>query len=226
MRLYSKTHGGDALKVIAILNQKGGSGKTTLSVHLARAIQLSGDSVLLVDSDPQGSARDWSEENEGELLPVVGLDRETIGAELKRIGTGFDWVVIDGAPQVAKLMASAVKVADVVVIPVQPSALDVWAVSDLLEAIEARQELTDKPRAAFVINRAIKGTKLSGEVVKALDESSVPVLETQITQRVIFPTVMGEGSTVLDASDNPAADEVRALLDEVKALANVVEGVA
>ncbi len=62
-------------KIIAVLNQKGGAGKTTLSTNLARALQLDGDKVLLIDSDPQGSARDWNAAANGELLPVVGLDR-------------------------------------------------------------------------------------------------------------------------------------------------------
>jgi len=71
--------------VIAVLNQKGGSGKTTTSTNLAFALQQAGSKVLLIDSDPQGSARDWNEANGGELMPVVGMDRETLPADLKAI---------------------------------------------------------------------------------------------------------------------------------------------
>ena len=88
--------------VIAVLNQKGGSGKTTIATNLAHALKLADAKVLLVDSDPQGSARDWNEANAGQLLPVVGLDRETLATDLKAIMGGYDFVVIDGAPQVAK----------------------------------------------------------------------------------------------------------------------------
>ncbi len=140
--------------VIAILNQKGGSGKTTIATNLAHALERSEGKVLLVDSDPQGSSRDWNEANGGSILPVVGLDRETLAKDLQAISIGYDWIVIDGAPQIAKLSAAAVKVADLVVIPVQPSPYDIWACADLVDIIVARRSVTDgKPKAVFVIWR-------------------------------------------------------------------------
>ena len=74
------------MKVIAVLNQKGGAGKTTVATHLARAFQLSGAEVLLVDSDPQGSARDWSAVRDNNPVTVVGIDRPTIERDLKSLG--------------------------------------------------------------------------------------------------------------------------------------------
>jgi len=112
-------------KVIAVLNTKGGSGKTTIATNLAHALQRDGTNVLLVDSDPQGSTRDWNEANGGSIIPVVGLDRETLAKDLQGISAGYDWIVIDGAPQVAKLSVAAVKAADLVLIPVQPSPYDI-----------------------------------------------------------------------------------------------------
>ena len=96
------------MAIVAVLNQKGGSGKTTLAIILAHALQEDGETVLLVDADPQGSARDWHEANGGEVLDVVGLDRETLARDLKVVGE-YDWVLIDGAPQIAKLSAVAVE---------------------------------------------------------------------------------------------------------------------
>jgi chromosome partitioning protein len=86
------------MQVIAVLNQKGGAGKTTIATHLARALQLDGADVLLVDSDPQGSARDWAAVREDQPVPVVGIDRPTIERDLKSVARK-DFVVIDGAPQ-------------------------------------------------------------------------------------------------------------------------------
>ena len=83
------------MQVIAVLNQKGGSGKTTIATHLARALQLDGHDVLLVDSDPQGSARDWAAVREDQPVPVVGLDRPTIDRDLKSIAHK-EYVIIDG----------------------------------------------------------------------------------------------------------------------------------
>ena len=105
-------------KTIAVLNQKGGAGKTTIATNLAHGLLLDGFRVLLVDADPQGSLRDWNEVNGGEVVSVVGLDRESLAKDLTAVSTGYDYVVIDGAPQIAKLSAAAVKAADLVLIPV------------------------------------------------------------------------------------------------------------
>lgn len=203
-------------QIIAVLNQKGGSGKTTIATNLAHALKLAEANVLLVDADPQGSARDWNEANGGQLLPVVGLDRETLPVDLKAIMSGYDFVVIDGAPQIAKLAAAAVKTADVVIIPVQPSPYDIWAAADLVEVIKARQDITEgKPAAAFVISRAIKHTKLSGEVTEALNGYGFPILPHGTTQRVIYPTSAASGQTVFSEPNNPAIAEIEAIAKDI-----------
>ena len=122
-------------KIIVVLNQKGGVGKTTLTSNLGKAFEQSGLSVLLVDSDPQGSLRDWNEASGGDVLPVVGLDRETLAKDMEAIKGQYDIILIDGAPQSGKLAAAAIKAANLVLIPVTPSPYDVWACSDLVEAL-------------------------------------------------------------------------------------------
>lgn len=203
--------------VIAVLNQKGGSGKTTIATNLACALQADGQSILLVDADPQGSARDWNEANEASLIPVVGLDRETLPKDLKAVWKSYNWVVIDGAPQIARLAAAAVRAADLVLIPVQPSPYDIWACADLIDIIAARKEVTGGvPKAAFLVSRAIKNTKLSSEVALALAEYGIPVLKNGTTQRVAYPTTAAEGRTVIDHPESEAAREINAIKDEIK----------
>jgi len=206
------------MKVIAVLNQKGGAGKTTIATHLARAIQLDGQDVLLVDSDPQGSARDWAAVREDQPVTVVGIDRPTIERDLKNLAKK-DVVVIDGAPQAADLAVSAIKAADFVLIPVQPSPYDIWATADLVELVKQRIEITDgRLRAAFVVSRAIKGTKIGAEVSAALEGYDLPVLSTRVIQRVVYPGTAASGSTVLDAEPTgDAAAEIRALAAEIMA---------
>ena len=209
------------MHVIAVLNQKGGAGKTTIATHLARALQIGGADVLLIDSDPQGSARDWAAVREEQPLSVVGIDRPTIERDLKNIARK-DFVVIDGAPQAADLAVSAIKAANFILIPVQPSPYDIWATADLVDLVKQRIEVTDgKLRAAFVVSRAIKGTKIGIEITDALHGYGLPVLASRITQRVGYPGSAASGSTVLDLEpDSEAAREVMALADEIKQLLN------
>lgn len=209
------------MHVIAVLNQKGGAGKTTIATHLARALQIGGADVLLINSDPQGSARDWAAVREEQPLSVVGIDRPTIERDLKNIARK-DFVVIDGAPQAADLAVSAIKAANFILIPVQPSPYDIWATADLVDLVKQRIEVTDgKLRAAFVVSRAIKGTKIGSEITEALNGYGLPVLATRITQRVGYPGSAAAGSTVLDLEpDSEAAREIIALADEVKQFLN------
>ena len=206
------------MKVIAVLNQKGGSGKTTIATHLARALQLDGSDVLLVDSDPQGSARDWGAVQEENPLTVVGIDRPTIDRDVKNVARKVDFVVIDGAPQAADLAVSAIKAADFVLIPVQPSPYDIWATSDLVDLVKQRIEVTDgQLQVAFVVSRAIKGTRNAPEVTRALAGYDSMVLDARVTQRVIYPGSAATGTTVLDSEpDGEAAKEIRALMIEIK----------
>ena len=209
-------------KIIAVLNQKGGAGKTTLSTNLARALQLDGDKVLLIDSDPQGSARDWNAAGNGELLPVVGLDRPTLAKDIQAIQDNQDWLIIDGAPQIAELAIAAIKCADMILIPVQPSPYDVWACEDLVDIIKTRQEVTNgKPKAAFIISRVIKNTQLSKEIGEALEGYGLPVFKNFTSQRVIYPKSAATGLTVLDAESlGDAAAEIKAIAQELKEFLN------
>ena len=204
-------------KVIAFLQEKGGAGKTTIATNTACGLKRLGFNVLLIDADPQGSARDWSAESKGEVMPVIGLDRETIATDIKAVIGGYDVVVIDGAPQLTKLSAAAIKAADVVIIPVQPSPYDVWASASLVELIKARQEVTNgQPEAAFLISRAIKNTRLTGEVASALKEYGLPILECGTTQRVAYPTYAAQGQPVFGVTAlGDAAVEMSSLVDEI-----------
>lgn len=204
------------MTIIAVLNPKGGSGKTTLSTNLARAIYERGFSVLVVDSDPQGSARDWHASTDNNPIPLISLDRPNNIKTLSSVAKGYNYVVIDGAAKLEDMIAATIKCADFILIPVQPSPYDLWAASDLVEFIKARQEVTNgKPLASFVISRSIQGTKLGGEICKALEEYNLGLLETQITQRQVYPQTAAEGLSVFDGTNVEAIAEIKKLTTEI-----------
>ncbi len=205
-------------KIVAVLNQKGGAGKTTIATNLAHALQMDGHKVLLVDSDPQGSARDWNAASDGAIVKVVGMDRATLAKDIQSVVDNHDFIIIDGAPQIADLAIAAIKCADMVLIPVQPSPYDIWACEDLVEIIKARQEITNgKPKAAFIISRVIKNTQLGKEIREALEGYDLPVFKHYTTQRVVYAKSAATGSTVLsNDTKEDASNEIRAIAKELK----------
>lgn len=199
------------MKTIAVLNQKGGAGKTTIATHLATALQHSGHSVLLIDSDPQGSARDWAAVREDHPISVVGMDRPTIERDVKSLAP-VDFVIIDGAPQASDLAVSAIKASDFILIPVQPSPYDIWATADLVDLVKQRIEITDgKLQAAFIVSRAITGSNIGKEVSVILEDYELPVLTTKIHQRVDYPGTAAGGSTVIE--DYPRSEGAREMME-------------
>jgi chromosome partitioning protein len=204
-------------RVIAVLNQKGGVGKTTLAVHLATAFARKRLRVLLVDADPQGSALDWAAaRHEDPLFPVVGLPKSSIHKELPSLASNFDIVVIDGPPRVYEVARSAIMASDMVLIPVQPSPYDVWAVKEIIDLISEAAVFKPDLKSAFVINRKIVNTAIGRDVAKALSEYPVPILASSICQRVAFAECAAQGLTVFDLDVNtPSSTEIEALADEV-----------
>jgi len=207
--------------VCSILNPKGGTGKTTAAIHLARGLQLAGRSVVLLDADIQGSALAWS--SLGALspaLPVLPARHDAIETRIRNLAPAPDYVILDGAAKLeAQLIAAALKVSDIVVIPVQPSALDIWGCAELVEAVKLRIELVGRPRGAFLITRQIIGSALASDAQAALEAQGLPVLTARLSQRVAYAEALAAGVTVLEHEpEGKAAAEVRALVTELLSL--------
>ena len=202
---------------IGILNQKGGAGKTTSALHLAHALALRDYQVMLVDADPQGSSRDWATARETDApFSVIGLDRPIIHKEISKLSQGYDYVIIDGAPRVSDLTRSAILAADLVLIPIQPSPLDIWAAHSVVELIQEAEIYRPNLMARFIINRKIVNTAIAKDAVEVLKDYPYPVLEKTISQRIAFAESLNIGSTVLEtAPKSIAASEINAVVDEL-----------
>lgn len=203
--------------IFGILNQKGGVGKTTLSVNLAACLARAGGRVLLIDADPQGSALDWAAARQGDpLFTLVGFPRPSIHKEIAQMGKGYDHIVIDGPPRVTDLARSAIMASDVVVIPVQPSPYDIWAADEVVKLIEEARVFKENIKSAFVVNRKITNTAIGRDVREALASYPVHVLQASVTQRVVFAEAAAQGQAIfeIDAA-GPAVAEIEAVAAEL-----------
>lgn len=204
------------MAIVSILNPKGGSGKTTLATNLSRAIHERGFSTLIADTDPQGSALDWHTSCAENPLTIVGLAKVGALRQLPDISANYEYTIIDGAAKLEDLSAAAIVVSDVILIPVQPSPYDIWAVSELVDQIKSRQLITDgTPKAAFLISAAIQNTRLAHEVGDALQALGFPVFGSRTIHRQVYPQTAAEGLTVFDSKNLAAIDEVNAITDEL-----------
>lgn len=203
--------------IIALLNQKGGVGKTTLAVHLAAALALRRRKVLLIDADPQGSALAWATSRQAPVLfPVIGLPTKNLHKEVPTHASHYQDVIIDGPPRVNEIARSAILASDLVLIPVQPSPYDIWAAKEIVELLGEASAFKEKQKSAFVINRKITNTAIGRDAAEALTGFGLQVLSSTITQRVAFAESAAGGAVVMETDpQGPAAAEINSLVDEV-----------
>ena len=212
------------MPVIAVVNQKGGVGKTSLATNLASALAKE-DPALLLDCDPQRSASGWfalAPQKHPQLM-VQGADEGMLTRHVRAGVAEYQWVVIDCPPGITRVNAEAIRASDVVLIPCKPRVWDVWACQDIVDAVKLRQSSNRGfPKAAFVISMGRPRTRFSQQIGSALTELGLPILQGRTTERESYALAAGEGSSVLDGRDRVAIAEVNAICDEIKEIGDGV----
>ena len=209
------------MPVFVFAGQKGGTGKSTCATAVAAEFVARGRKVLLVDADPQGSARTWAAvANEaGHPAPTtVAMDANMHRSEqLPELADTFDVVVVDTPPRHGDTMRSALMVADVAVLPCGQSAMDAWALAESLEVLNKARGLRPELKACVVITRKAARTTLGQNARDVLAGTGLPILGTELHNRIAYQEAPAAGLGVSQyAPDTPAAAEVCALVDELE----------
>ena len=200
------------MKVITLAAQKGGAGKTTLAVHLAVQAHNAGERVVLVDTDPQGSATAWARAR-GEDAPVIVAANSSQLNDVMAASRhdGMTLVIIDTPPHAAPGAAAASTLADLVLVPVRPSAFDLAASGASAEIARTAK------RAAFVLSACPSRAPEIMEARKALELQGLPVMDTEIGERRSYARAVASGRAVAEFEPaGRAAHEISQMWREIK----------
>jgi chromosome partitioning protein len=208
--------------VVAVAQQKGGSGKSTIAANLAAVLAADGRRVALLDTDPQGSVTRWHEQrrrHDGGRAAPLFFDHPSgwrVPAALDRLRREQDVVVLDTPPHAGTDAKLAIRAADLVLMPLQPSPADLWA-------SEGTRRLAAEERRSLraLLNRVPAQGKMRDRVAAALAEQEVALLEQSLGNRAQFGAAFLDGLSVTEAAPRSAAAvEMRALATAVAALAD------
>jgi chromosome partitioning protein len=205
------------MPVIALIGNKGGAGKTTLSINLANGMNRRHATILL-DADPQLSSFQWREiAVRDDLVEVVDAVEDVAGM-VRQYQQSHDYVMIDCPPSVQSAQTrQALACSDIAVIPVLPSPLDLWATVHVEKELEWARTVNPGIRGLLVVNQLEPRTRLSRLVHDALAEIELPVASTAITRRMAYRNAMLQGCSVHDAGAIAAgaAEEINELINEL-----------
>lgn len=203
-------------KVLTIAQQKGGAGKTTLAAHTAIALMQRGYRVAMVDIDPQGSLTRWHDVREERLgegytgLHFSALSGWRVGSEINRLRRHYDVIIIDSPPHVETEARSAIRAADLVLVPVQPSPTDVWATQATITLCK-----NEKKPVMTILNRVNPNSKMAIQLRKELTELS----DRTLGNRVAYASALMEGKGVTELDPKSlASQEIKGLVEDIIAL--------
>lgn len=215
-------------KIIAVVNQKGGCGKTTITMQLAGALGKDGHKILVVDADPQGTATRWAASGDDDKpFPAVLSGLSAAGAkvhrEVKKYIGEYDYILIDCPPAVdSPTPQSALLIADLALVPVIPSPADLWAAVGIQELIERMKDVNEVLKARLIANMCQANTNLNVDAVELLKNFGIKKLESNLSLRTAYRQSAVLGGTVFDIKGaDKAIKEIQALKQEILSILTV-----
>ena len=210
---------GKPMAAIAVVNQKGGSSKSTTAIHLAHWLQERGSDVALVDADAQRSSSIWVEAMGGTIPVHILASPDDLIEQIPDISAQHQHVVIDGPAGLSEATRAILFRCDFALIPCQPTGVDLRSAADAIKLVKQAQSVRQGPPVAAVfLARAVKGTRLKDEAIALLSKSNVPICTSVIHQRQVVADTFGQGATAWGMPGKPAteaAGEFEALFNEV-----------
>lgn len=217
-----------AAKIIAVVNQKGGSGKTTVTMQTGGTLALRKRKVLIIDGDEQNSAVEWaSMAPEGKPFPARVFNLAAAGRkihqEIKKYYEDYEYIFVDCPPAAeSPISKSVLLVADLALVPFIPDGLNMSAAVRIRDTIEDAQVMNPNLRSLLLLNRVEGQTNLTNEVMNLLPDFNMPQSEIKLRKRTYYPETFLTGSTVhtLKSKAKDAIDEIEAFADELLAFLN------
>ncbi len=205
--------------IISFVNQKGGVGKTTSAINFAASLKRKNYKLLFIDADPQGSATQWHAVENNTAFEVMHHPEPITRSEIETLSQEYDYLVIDAPPAIGDITKSILAVAELSIVPLSPSSLDIWSCKGTLEMIDTAREDNPDLDVKLLINRKIPGTRVGREARQSLGIFDMDILDTELCQRVAYIDAMTSGVSVMQyAPGSKAANEIESLCDEVTLL--------
>jgi chromosome partitioning protein len=202
--------------IISFVNQKGGVGKTTTAINLAIGLKKKNYNLVFIDADPQGSAIQWHAIEGNKSFEILHHPSPIHATDIRQLSMNYDYVIIDAPPAIGDISKAILAVTDLAIIPLSPSALDVWSCWGTLKMIDEIRPLNSDIEVKLLINRKIPGTKIGRDSREAMKQFQMDVFNTELCQRVAFIDAMTSGVSVMQyAPHSKAAGEIERLCEEI-----------